>query len=297
MFHPCEEGLLLSEAGLQGLCLSLNTPVVNIEQLPVGPARAAIVLFDAGWGTLSLGVGIRSIETRRVAVFVYRGLIDETKTPGETMNAALAFAEGMGFLFDDDLVGSGPEGAARALAAWNELTDETGAGRDDDAQREPGPAPWLSSAPPAAEELVLEALADDDGAGEILLEELSGELEGPAEGLELEPGEEEGEPAGAPPPPRAAARRRRVAKGAAKPPGAAKGKAAAPPPAGSAAADGGRRVPLSRFRKPTPEDEVAADDAGANSAPELGRVSIVRKQVGADAAERPSLLMRILTSF
>ena len=366
MFHPCDEPLLLSQAGLQGLCLSLNTPVINIEELPVGPAQAAIVLFDPGYGTLSLGVGIRSLETRRVAVFVYRGLIDETKTPGETMNAALAFAEGMGFLFDEDLVSGGEGGGhARALAAWNDLTQETATAPADRgaqvaaqvaAQRVPEPAAEtqspLSSPPPAAQELVLDDLAED-ASNELLLDDLSGEISiggDDADAEDKDPLDEvlldladdviefereptaSASPASAPPeapapaaPPAPVRPAPAAAEAAPARPSAASSERAAPTAAqasprkaaplrdqsqrareaaggapaaapAQAEAPAASRVPLSKFRKPA-ADEAEQGGREASKGSELGRVAIVRKQVGGDAEDRPSLLMRILTHF
>ena len=52
MFLSRSDPPTLDEASLRGMCVSLNNPVVNIEDLPVGPARALIVLHDAeGVGT------------------------------------------------------------------------------------------------------------------------------------------------------------------------------------------------------------------------------------------------------
>lgn len=123
MFHLCSEPLLLSEAGIHGLCISLNTPVLNIDELPVGPARAALVLFDSGCGSLGLAVGVRSIETRQVAVFSYRATPDMQPGSARAIEDATRFAERMGFLFDDDVIASSDDDRrVRALCLWNDLT-------------------------------------------------------------------------------------------------------------------------------------------------------------------------------
>ena len=83
--------------------------------LPVGPARAAIVLYaernEQGSVVPQLSVGLRSLDTGRVAVFQYSGEVRKLNSASRALDVALSFAEAMGFLFDDDLVrGSGPSG-------------------------------------------------------------------------------------------------------------------------------------------------------------------------------------------
>ena len=69
MFRRLSEPLPLSEASLLALRPALNAPVLNVGFLPVGPARAAIVVFAEEWGGIGLALGIRSNEAGRVAVF------------------------------------------------------------------------------------------------------------------------------------------------------------------------------------------------------------------------------------
>ena len=61
MFFPRTESLALSETSLWGLRVSLNSPVVSIEELPVGPARAAIASHEEADGRPSVTIGIRSM--------------------------------------------------------------------------------------------------------------------------------------------------------------------------------------------------------------------------------------------
>jgi len=278
MFHVSPEPLLLSEAGIHGLCVSLNTPVLNVEELPVGPARAAIVLFDTGYGDLGLGIAVRSVDTRRAVVYAYRGIIDEEQDPAEAMEVATAFAEGMGFLFDEDLVRSDAhEGRSRALAIWTELTDDAPEIELDEAVPEPA-TPTLSPPVPLepAQELVLD------------------EPLGPAAVVSLEEIAAAPAPAAAP------------ASGASGPasPGSGPAAPAAPPPAAAASAPPAsappRRMSLSRFRQARAEEPAAASAKATDveaPAAALGRIPLVRVKSKGEEPARPSALLRLLGSF
>jgi hypothetical protein len=288
MFNVRAEPLLLSEAGIHGLCVSLNTPVLNIDELPVGPARAALVLFDGGYGSLGLAVGVRSIETRQLVVFSYQGTLDMTTTPAKAMEDATSFAERMGFLFDEDVVEtSGSDGRARALRLWTDLTDtpeiEEVEELDELAPPPLSPAVRLE---PMPEELVLDDLADltrefrsaDD---ELLLDELSdGPLDPAAPAAEVAPELEL--PVATPPSPAPMA------------------------PSTPASPSGRRRVALSKFRQPAPPVPLAAapdsdrqrDPGSSGSGSELGRIPLVRRRPdGSEEPARPGLLLRLLGSF
>jgi hypothetical protein len=95
-----------------------------MEYLPVGPARAAVVLFAEEYGGIGLAFGIRSIEGGQVAVFRNQESIDDGVPLGEALEPALAAAERMGFLFDEDLIGSSGLGRSDALALWVDLMGE-----------------------------------------------------------------------------------------------------------------------------------------------------------------------------
>jgi len=142
----------LGETSLRGMCVSLNSPVVNIEDLPVGPARALIVLHDEEPVGMTLSVAIRSLEGGRIALFTYRGELKKAGSPTVVMDGALSFAEGMGFLFDEDLIEfGGPGGRQRALRHWRDLLGEP-------ATAAPAATPEIALAPvptpsPAAVEL------------------------------------------------------------------------------------------------------------------------------------------------
>jgi hypothetical protein len=123
MFVRRSEPLLLTEDGLDGLCASLNRPVVDIEDLPVGPARALIALHRDDQGRPGLSVALRAEHSGAVTLFAFRGEL--SGSVGPAMDAGLAFAESMGFLFDDDMLQSGdPAARDRALTCWYELVGE-----------------------------------------------------------------------------------------------------------------------------------------------------------------------------
>jgi hypothetical protein len=158
MFLETQEPISLAEAGLHGLCASLNTPVVNIESMPVGPARAAIVVFADDRGGLGLAVGLRSLENGQVMVFMLQSELDPMAGAASTMDGALSFAEGMGFLFDDDLVATGgPAGRTRALRHWQELVGDLAEDGGAQSSSEGRLASWTDEG------------REVDGAGEELL--------------------------------------------------------------------------------------------------------------------------------
>jgi hypothetical protein len=122
MFLHSKASLPLSEACMQSLSASLNAPVVQTEELAPGPARAAIVIYAEEYGDLRLAVGLRSLENGDVALYTYRDSIQSADEIPPAMEEALGFAEGLGFLFDDDMIDR-ETGAGRheALEHWNRL--------------------------------------------------------------------------------------------------------------------------------------------------------------------------------
>jgi hypothetical protein len=129
---------------LRSLRVSLNTPVVAIEDLPVGPAAAAVALHAAPGGT-RLTLALRSVRTGQVVFYTP----DEDWRPGDGMalDAALSFAEGLGFLFDDDALAAGgdPRDAARR---WDEFVSADAAERS--GSEAESQEIWLEEAAPAA---------------------------------------------------------------------------------------------------------------------------------------------------
>jgi hypothetical protein len=152
---------------LRALHVSLNAPVVAIEDLPVGPARAAIALQDAPDGGASLLLALRSQRTGQLACFAPDEPLTET-TAQIALDGALSFAESMGFLFDGDVIPElGAEGPREAAESWNQLL-----GVAPEPEPEPGRAPaenpaeiWLEEAvaPPAP---AAQAAAEPQTAGD-----------------------------------------------------------------------------------------------------------------------------------
>ena len=287
MFRVRSEPLLLSEAGIHGLCVSLNTPVLNIEELPVGPARASIMVFESGYGTFGLGVGVRAIETSQAIVFSFEGTIDMSSTPAEALEQAATFAERMGFLFDDDVVaGAGSEGRSRALGLWADLTGFHEPELDDAHELDEIAPPPLSPAvrlEPEPEELVLDDLAELANATALQQAEAD-------------------EPQPEPSPPAAAAAEMWLDDLSESAPVPAE--PVAPDPSAVPVCSQPAAVPLSKFRQratplrdpaqraETPEPE---ESSGRSS---LGRVALVRRRPdGSEQAARPALLLRLLGSF
>jgi len=107
---------------LRSLHFSLNTPVVAIEDLAVGPARAAIGVQDVGEGRTSLMLVVRSQRTGQLACFSHDEALESDASTQIELDGALSFAEGMGFLFDADAIPElGADGSEQAAGAWNDL--------------------------------------------------------------------------------------------------------------------------------------------------------------------------------
>ena len=138
MIFPADWPLEAACPELRALYVALNSPVVRQDPLPVGPASAAVALHRDLRG---VSVAIRSVRTGQVAFFT----TDPEHPPGADMavDAALSFAETLGFVFDENEVapdGGGAQGAARL---WCDLIGED--------YREPLPSPPAAAeAPPAA---------------------------------------------------------------------------------------------------------------------------------------------------
>ncbi len=110
---------------LRALRLSLNTPVVSIDALPIAPARAGIALHDGAADGACLTIALRCERTRQLVCFTPSDDLDALGGPEMALEAALSFTESLGFLFDDDLLA--PEADAEpqeAALRWGELVGE-----------------------------------------------------------------------------------------------------------------------------------------------------------------------------
>ncbi len=98
---------------------SLNTPVLAIAELPIGPATAAIAAHvDSCDGLPRYTLAVRCERSREVIFFCVR---EEDLTLSESSlaaEAALSLAEGMGFLFEEDSPSISAEAAA---LIWEEF--------------------------------------------------------------------------------------------------------------------------------------------------------------------------------
>ncbi len=127
---------------------AMNAPVLNVNFLPVGPARSAIVAFAEEYGGIGMALGIRTNEGGHVAVIRNQESVDFDTPISQALEPLLAEAERMGFLFDEDMVAimAGDQGRAHAMGLWARLMGEV----------EMPPAPRAVPAQPAANEPILE---------------------------------------------------------------------------------------------------------------------------------------------
>jgi len=147
-----------SATELRSVRRSLNTPVLSIAQLPIGPAAAAIAAHaDSRDGLLRYTLAVRCERSRGVVFFTVR---EEDLARSESSVAAAAarsLAEGMGFLFDED---SPAIAGGAAASIWAEFVDAADPGvavtelratplltkfRRPAAWSEAGPAPVIGS--------------------------------------------------------------------------------------------------------------------------------------------------------
>lgn len=141
MIQPARTSRRLAGSGLRALHVSLNSPVVALASLPNGPASAAVALDGDG-----AMVCLRSIRAGRTVFFASS---EEIGSAQLALDAAVSFAESMGFLLDHDEVSlRGPEAAARL---WQEIcgdavapaASERASGAE--AVRPAHPEPWLDA--------------------------------------------------------------------------------------------------------------------------------------------------------
>jgi hypothetical protein len=125
VFFPRTTPLSVAPVQVRGLRLSLNTPVVATEELPIGPARAAILIHEEAGGGSTVTIGIRSLRADRVALYALEDDAADETTLEVSIDTALSFAESMGFLFDEDeLADGGAEAKTRCLGLWRDLLGE-----------------------------------------------------------------------------------------------------------------------------------------------------------------------------
>jgi hypothetical protein len=120
MFMRTQEGPAACVA-LRCLRLSLNSPVLAIEELPVGPAAACIAVHGPP-GAPGLVLALRSGRSGQLAFFA-----PEAAAPladiDLALEAAASFAEAMGFLFDEDVMADARDPGA-VERRWREFLAE-----------------------------------------------------------------------------------------------------------------------------------------------------------------------------
>lgn len=110
---------------------SLNTPVLAIAQLPVGPASAVIATHvDARDGLPRYTLAVRCERSRGVVFFAAREEDIARSESSLAAEAALSLAEGMGFLFEDDLPLVSGNAAALIWEAFVDSADSSAAAAD-----------------------------------------------------------------------------------------------------------------------------------------------------------------------
>jgi hypothetical protein len=84
------------------------------------------VVFAEEYGGIGLAIGVRSNEGGQIAVFRNQTSIDASTKISDALEPALASAERMGFLFDEDMVENipGGQGRVQAMSLWGELMGE-----------------------------------------------------------------------------------------------------------------------------------------------------------------------------
>jgi hypothetical protein len=153
--------LEVSGERVRSLRLSLNTPVLSTPDLPSGPSRAMILVHREARGGMDTTVGVRSVGSGDVAYWSFDGELVSDADLSVAADAALTFAESLGFLFEEAPIAGGAR-AEKAFRSWLE-----GESPPTPAVRESDPSPRASASDAASAEppeLALEDLVVADGA-------------------------------------------------------------------------------------------------------------------------------------
>ncbi|HEU4431692.1 MAG TPA: hypothetical protein VFT98_23240 [Myxococcota bacterium] len=125
--------LEVSGARVRSLRASLNAPVLSTADLPVGTARSLIIVHREARGGWDATVAVRSERGGEIAYWSFDGELATETDLDVASDAALTFAESLGFVFDDTVIRAGDEaekqwrawlkGNAPALSAGNEIPE------------------------------------------------------------------------------------------------------------------------------------------------------------------------------
>jgi hypothetical protein len=103
---------------VRSLRVSLNAPVLTTADLPVGPARALVVVHQDARGRMDATVGARSVVSGEIAYWSFDGELLSNVDLSVAADAALTFAESLGFLFDEGSLSGAA--ADKAFRSWLE---------------------------------------------------------------------------------------------------------------------------------------------------------------------------------
>jgi len=102
---------------VRSLRVSLNAPVLSTPDLPTGPSRAVIVVHREARGRMDATVGVRSEVSGEVAYWSFDGELLSQADLSVAADAALTFAESLGFLFDEAPLAGGAK-ADKTFRGW-----------------------------------------------------------------------------------------------------------------------------------------------------------------------------------
>ena len=327
MFSATTQPLPLSEACLQSLCASLNAPIVHMDELPSGPARAAVVVYAEQYGDLGMAVAVRSLEGGQVVLMRAQEPLPPDADPAQALETVMSYAEGLGFVFDEDMLAGNATHETRlaALDHWLRLngSDEifetpdvtsppapAGAAISPDPERMPEMEDLLSAASDGGgepvelelDDLSLSDIGPDDletGSDELLLDEIApleigdeGDLHDELEGDLAEDLQVVASGDARPGPQGARAGAEHATAEITEP--VALGEAPMSQGESAAAGQAFAASPLSKFRRPADDAGDEGDEAGAGGSA-LGRVKIVRMKKAKDG--RAPSRARILASY
>jgi len=109
--------LEVAGARVRSLRASLNAPVLSTADLPVGTARSLIIVHREARGGWDATVAVRSDRGGEIAYWSFDGELANDTDLDVASDAALTFAESLGFVFDEGAIGPGDE-AEKLWRAW-----------------------------------------------------------------------------------------------------------------------------------------------------------------------------------
>ncbi|MCH2187554.1 hypothetical protein MK280_17000, partial [Myxococcota bacterium] len=115
------ESISLDEKRLMGLRPSVNAPCLEADGFGAGPIRGAVATLADPNGSIELCLAMRGLRRGQAWLYGPEGPLKDVSELHDGLYEALIFGEGLGFLFDDDLV-QGTRGLDDAEKYWKRLT-------------------------------------------------------------------------------------------------------------------------------------------------------------------------------